>query len=93
MSDTVVSEAKAFDEAELASCELCEARIPEESIVSCGDVSMCPDCLAAEREVFEACDHSWEASDCEGEAGYVCLNCGGFVDAQTAIERFGLAAS
>ena len=61
-------------------CELCSAIVPIEDAVNWGEVSVCPKCHAEWKADFDTCAHVWEpAVDLYGDAGWQCLECGGFV--------------
>lgn len=60
-------------------CECCNAVVPDDQIVSAGEVLMCPECWKAWQEEFAACAHEWETGHFDGDDGRICNRCGGFL--------------
>lgn len=58
----------------LAPCEFCEKRVREETLISLGEVSVCPKCAAEWQAEYDACEHDWEDDD---HYGRICKKCNG----------------
>lgn len=63
-----------------ASCEACDkGNIPEDEMVFCGDVSLCPACFSEWKAEFDACDHATTETTTDWGGADVCTKCSGVV--------------
>lgn len=68
------------DEDDVLSCESCGKKFPSETMTGAGDCCyLCEACHAEWKKIFDACQHKWGPGYFEGDEGFSCENCGGFV--------------